>query len=130
MILTNLYIAEKVPNLKTRFNITFATHDHGFLQVLLASKKDPDEPLSLYLVNRPKHFKGTDVTDKAITKGNFNISSIYFPDPEVPIAYGDINGTDDALIFKINKSNETALLTTLPLLSWDQSGMLGLIVKI
>ena len=109
MILTNLYIAEKAPNLKTRFDVTKATHDHDFLEALLVTKRDPNNALTLYLVNRPKKFKGTDVTDKAITKGSFNISSIYFPDPEITIAYGDINGTEDAIIFRINSDTENGI---------------------
>jgi hypothetical protein len=109
MILTNLYIAEKAPNRKTRFDVTRSTFDHDFLESLLVSKRDPDKGLSLYLVNRPKKFKGTDVTDKAVTKGSFNISSIYFPDPEIPIAYGDINGTEDAIIFRINPDTKNGI---------------------
>lgn len=109
MILTNLYIVEKVPQLKTRFNVIRTTHDHEFLEALLVSKKDPEGSLSLYLVDRPKRFKGTDVTDKAVTKGRFNISSMYFPDPEIPIAYGDINGTEDAVIFLINSDTENGI---------------------
>jgi hypothetical protein len=110
MILTNLYIAEKAPDRKTRFDVTRSTFDHDFLESLLVSKRDPEKGLSLYLVNRPKKFKGTDVTDKAVTKGSFNISSIYFPDPEIPIGYGDINGTEDAIIFRINKNTEKGIL--------------------
>ena len=109
MILTNLYIAEKASDRKTRFNVTKSTHDHDFLESLLVCKNDSDNGLSLYLVNRPKKFKGTDITDKAITKGNFNISSLYFPDPETPVAYGDINGTEDALIFRINPDTENGI---------------------
>ena len=109
MILTNLYVTEKVLNRKTRFNVTNTTGDHDFLETLLVSKKDINGSLSLYLVNRPKKFKGTDVTDKAITKGSFNISGLYFPDPEIPIAYGDINGTEDALIFRINPDTENGV---------------------
>lgn len=109
MILTNYYLSEKASDRKTRFNVTKATYDHDFLESLLICKNDPEIGLSLYLVNRPKRFKGTDVTDKAITKGSFNISSLYFPDPEIPIAYGDINGTEDALIFRINPDTENGI---------------------
>ena len=109
MILTNYYLSEKAANRKTRFNVTKSTHDHDFLEALLVSKYDPEYGLTLYLVNRPKKFRGTDVADKAITKGNFNISSLYFPDPEIPIAYGDINGTEDALIFRINPDTENGI---------------------
>lgn len=109
MILTNYYFAEKAAERKTRFNVTKSTFDYDFFESLLVSKNNPDAGLSLYLVNRPKKFKGTDVTDKAITKGSFNISSLYFPDPEIPIAYGDINGTEDALIFRINPDTENGI---------------------
>ena len=105
MILTNLYNANKTPGLKTRFDITTSTADHDFLEKLLLSKTGK----TLYVVDRPKKFKGTDVTDKAITKGNYNISSIYFPDPEIPIGYGDINGTEDAIIFRINNDTENGI---------------------
>lgn len=105
MILTNLYIAHKAPGLKTRFDITMSTEDHDFLEKLLMSKTGK----TLYIVDRPKKFKGTDVTDKAITKGSYNISSIYFPDPEIPIGYGDINGTEDAIIFRINEDTENGI---------------------
>lgn len=109
MILNNLYIAEKALTRKTRFNVTKTTGDHDFLESLLVSKKDINGSLSLYLVNRPTKFKGSDVTDKAITKGSFNISSLYFPDPDIPVAYGDINGTEDALIFRINPDTENGV---------------------
>ena len=109
MILTSYYFTEKAPDRKTRFNVTKSTHDHDFLESLLVCKNDPENTLSLYLVNRPKKFKGTDVTDKAITKGSFNISSLYFPDPEIQVAYGDINGTEDALIFRINPDTENGI---------------------
>lgn len=105
MILTNLYITEKAPNRKTRFDVIDSTGDHDFLENLLQSKTGK----MLYLVDRPKKFKGTDVTDKAITKGSYNISSIYFPNPEIPIGYGDINGTEDAIIFRINEDTENGI---------------------
>lgn len=109
MILTNLYVTEKALDRKTRFNVSRATHDHDFLEALLTSKKDREGSLSLYLVNRPKKFKGSDVTDKSVTKGSFNISGLYYPDPEIPIAYGDINGTEDALIFRNNPDTENGI---------------------
>lgn len=105
MILNNLYTLEKVSDRKTRFDVTGSTEDHDFLEQLLQSRNGK----SLYLVDRPKKFKGTDITDKAITKGSFNISSLYFPDPSVPIAYGDINGTEDALIVKINSDTDNGI---------------------
>ena len=107
MILNSLFIAEKSFGTKTRFDVTGLYGNHEFLELILINKRNPNQGgMSFYLVDRPKKFKGADLVDKAITKGDFNISSIYVPDPAIPLAYGDINGTNDALIFKFNKDTE------------------------
>lgn len=103
MMVNSLYVFEKTPNLKTRFDVVGSTGRHDFLETILVNKRNPNPGgLSLYLVDRPKKFIGGDAVDKAITKGEFNISSIYVPNPEIPMAYGDINGTNDALLFIFN----------------------------
>jgi len=57
--------------------------------------------LVIYLVDVPGRFGG-DVhrkADKSITIKGKNLSSVYVPDITKGYAYGDVKGTDDALLF-------------------------------
>jgi len=101
MILTDYYKGVKDPTKKTRFDVVAATSSYDVFERLLINKRAPKiGGLSFYFVDRPSHFKNKSQrqTDKAITKGTENISSIYIPDPILDIGYGNVKGTEDALI--------------------------------
>lgn len=61
----------------------------------------------IYYNDVPKRFGG-DVhrrAGKSITMGGKNLSSVYVPDPSLPFGYGDVRGTNDALIFMFHDLN-------------------------
>ena len=112
MILTNYLKAVKVEGKKRRFELTASTNTHDYLSGILINKRNPNKGgESFNLVPRPIKYKKSVITDKAITKGSFNISSIYIPDIEQPIGFGDINGTNDAIIFRWELDQENNLIT-------------------
>ncbi len=55
----------------------------------------------IYYGKVPEHFGGNvhRKADKSITLKDKNLSSIYRPDPCNDLAYGDVRGTADALLF-------------------------------
>lgn len=112
MIFTDLYVVKRLSEnkSKSRLEVVSSTESHDLFENILINKRNPHKGgQSLYLVPRPIKYKGTDITDKAITKGSFNISSVYVPNPEIPIAFGDINGTNDAIIFQFNPDTDNGI---------------------
>lgn len=102
MILTDYYKAEKLTDAESRFDVTSSTQSYELFESLLINKRKYNiGGLSFNYVPRPATFKGETgrKTEMAITKGNVNISGIYVPDlHSIHISYGDVNGTNDALI--------------------------------
>lgn len=102
MIFTDYYIGEKITDSEFRYDITKSTESYELFENLLINKRKFNVGgLSFNYVQRPSNFGGTTerVGEKAITKGNSNISTVYCPSlPNHEYGYGDINGTQDALI--------------------------------
>ena len=108
MILTDYLKAEKTDGKKYRFDITASTDTHDYLSGIIINKRNPNQGgESFNLVPRPEKYKDSVMSDKAITKGSYSISSIYIPDIEQAFGFGDINGTNDAIIFcwELDKEN-------------------------
>jgi len=100
------YLAYKDQNKKTRFDVEGTCGTYDLFERLLLNKKEPNKGgLACYLVDQPSRWgkRAERKTDKAITKGAFNISSVRMPDPKINIGYGDVKNTQDALIFVFNK---------------------------
>jgi len=112
MILTDYIKTEKAEGKKYRYEVTATTESHDYLAGLFLNKRNPNKGgESFNLVPRPKTFKGTDFSDMAITKGSQNITSVYVPDIGQTIAFGDIKGTNDAVIVQFNSDTESGITT-------------------
>lgn len=61
--------------------------------------------LIVYFLDVPQLFKGDihSKADKNLTIKGKNLSSIFVPDPALNIAYGDVKGTADAILFIFNR---------------------------
>lgn len=106
MILTDYYKGFKDPSKKTRFDVVCSTESYAYFENLFINKKHPNKGgLAYYMVDQPSKWgkRAERKTDKAITKAEYNISSIRMPDPKINIGYGDVKNTKDALIFIINE---------------------------
>ena len=101
MIITDYYRMEKLPEQKSKMR----------LECLLSTKSYPEfeamrnkhGAFFFYFGDVPDRF-GVDIhrkADKAITKTK-NISSVFVPDVEQRFGYGDVRGTNDALLFLFN----------------------------
>jgi hypothetical protein len=97
MILTDYYKAEKLPESKSklRYDVTNSTGNYEPFEALKNKKGE----LFFYYGDIPENFNShvKREADKCITRGH-NISSVYVPDVNVPYAYGDVNGTLDAIL--------------------------------
>ncbi len=111
MILTDYYRFEKTAlKSKTRLDCVASTGGYDELEEMRAAKdfkgstsRDPikEGDLIIYLGDIPETF-GCDVhrkADKCITAKGRNVSSVYVPDIESNLAYGDFRGADDAVLF-------------------------------
>ena len=111
MILTDYYKAQKLTDAESRYDVDNSTQEYELFESLLINKrKYKVGGLSFNYVPRPASFKGIDgrKTEMAITKGNVNISSIHVPDLQKnQIGYGDVNGTNDALIAIFSNDHKT-----------------------
>lgn len=111
MILTDYYRFEKKAlKSKLRMDCTASTGSYPELEEKRASTHTPptakrDETrtgsLVVYCVDVPESYGGNAQrkAGKAITIKGKNLSSVYVPDVERNLAYGDSRGTDDALLF-------------------------------
>lgn len=105
MLLSDYYMAEKLKEHKAkyRFDIIKSTMEYDPFQLQLVNKRKPNlEGWSINFVPRPSKWGGEESPDRALTKGSQNISSIIFPEPGLPFGYGDVKGTDDALLLILN----------------------------
>ncbi len=102
MILTDYYKAQKLTQAECRFDVVLSTQSYEHFENLLINKRKFNVGgLSFNYVDRPASFNGNSnrLSEKAITKGNSNISSVYVPSIFNHLfAYGDINTTNDALL--------------------------------
>lgn len=111
MILTDYYRFEKEAlKSKTRLDCVASTGGYDELEEMRADKDFKGSTtrdqitrgdLIIYLGDIPETFGG-DVhrkADKCITAKGRNVSSIYVPDIESGLAYGDFRGTEDAVLF-------------------------------
>jgi hypothetical protein len=111
MILTDYYKFQKLTDAASRYDVTHSTASYDLFENLLTNKRKFNVGgLSFNYVDRPKIWKGdaARIADKAFTKGQMNLSSIYVPDLQKPlIAYGDFQGTHDALLIFFSADYET-----------------------
>lgn len=114
MILTDYYKFEKKAlRAKTRMDCTASTMSYPELEekratkaIKASEKRDATNvgDLIIYYCDVSERFSGNiqDRAGKAISiKGN-NLSSIFVPEPNSGLAYGDFRGTNDALLFVID----------------------------
>lgn len=103
MILTDYYKFEKLPGTKSKHRIdcTASTKSYPEFEGL----RNKAGELFVYIGDVPDRFGGNihRKADKALTKVK-NISSIYVPDVTAGLAYGDIRGTQDAVLI-VNNSD-------------------------
>jgi hypothetical protein len=96
-IITDYYKFERLPEVKskTRLDCTISTKSYPELETL----RNKQGNLFLYLGDIPENFKADArrKAEKCLTKGK-SISSLYFPDVQQPLAYGDFKGTADAIL--------------------------------
>lgn len=111
MIFTDYYKLEKLTEAEARREVTRSSQSYEMLEnVLINKRKFNIGGLSVNYVPRPETFKGIAgrKPDMALTKGNVNISSIFVPEfNNRLLAYGDINGTQDAIIFVFSEDKHT-----------------------
>ena len=110
MILTDLYIFEKLPDCKSKLRIdcTASTNSYNPLEALRATRqlKHTDKrdgcnigDLFLYIGDNTYTKAGAErKADLALSRTN-HISSIYNPEPTSQYWYGDFHATADALLF-------------------------------
>jgi hypothetical protein len=102
MILTDYYKFEHLPDTKskTRIDCTASTKSYPEFETL----RNKVGQLFVYLGNVPDTFGGNvhRKADKAITKTK-NISSVFVPNIESCLAYGDVKGTQDAILIITDK---------------------------
>ncbi len=112
MIFTDYYKFEKVAlKSKSRMDCTFSTHSYPEFEARAVTKATKATKRSdatnvgdivFYYHDVPPTFK-CDTHRKAdkcfTTRDSYNISSIYVPDVNKHVGYGDVNGEEDALLF-------------------------------
>ena len=98
MIFTDYIKAENLPdNKKTRYDVTASTQNYLPFEMRLHNRKGGRS--FFYFGDVPPYFRfaSKERPDKCISRDG-NISSVLIPDPAAPLAYGDVNGTHDAII--------------------------------
>ena len=110
MILTDYYKGDHLPNTaKTRYEVTASTKEYEPFEMRLRNKRGVKKGgLSFYFGDVPDrwHFSSKDRPDKAISKGD-NISSIFVPDVILPFGFGDVKGTQDAILLIFSNDWQT-----------------------
>lgn len=101
MILTDYYKFEKLPEQKSKLRIDCTASSNSYPEFEALRNKDGN--LFVYFGDVPERFAGNihRKADKAITKVK-NISSVYVPDVTKLIGFGDVRGTQDALLMAFN----------------------------
>lgn len=101
MKLTDYYKMAKLPNQKSKLRIDCITSTGGYEQFEQMARDSRDGRFKCYYTHTPDTFSANArrKADMAITNSK-NISSIYIPDLDTPLlGYGDVKGTNDALLF-------------------------------
>ncbi len=100
MILTDYYKFDRLPDCKakTRLDCTLSTQSYPEFEALRKAGQ-----LFMYLGNVPERFNANAKrrADMVLSKRN-NISSVFVPDVTLLFGYGDVRGTNDALLFVFN----------------------------
>lgn len=113
MILIDYYKGEKLTQVETRYDITASTGGYDFFENILINKRKFNiGGLSFNFVDRPTKWKGKQ-TDKAISKGSSNITTVKRADLETNISYGDINTTNDGCIILYNEDFKNVGINTI-----------------
>jgi hypothetical protein len=101
MILTDYYKFEKLPEQKSKLRIDCTASSNSYPEFEALRNKEGN--LFVYFGDVPDRFAGNihRKADKAITKVN-NISSVFVPDVKRLIGFGDVRGTQDALLIAFN----------------------------
>lgn len=101
MILTDYYKFEKLPEQKSKLRIDCTASSNSYPE--FEALRNKDGKLFVYFGDVPERFAGNihRKADKAITKVN-NISSVFVPDVTKQIGFGDVRGTQDALLMAFN----------------------------
>lgn len=97
MILTDYYKFERLENQKskTRIDCTASTESYNSFEEL----KNKKEELFVYMGDNTYTKAGADrKADLALSRTK-HISSVYVPDVNKPLGYGDVKGTADAILF-------------------------------
>lgn len=115
MIVTDYYKFERVARkAKTRMDCVASTHSYPEFEDRVATKANKETEkrdktevgdLVIYYSNVPPQFKASahDKANKCISIKGKNVSSVYVPDINKSIAFGDCKGTTDALLFVFSK---------------------------
>lgn len=113
MIFNDYYKGEKLTDAKSRFDIVASSSDYDLFESLLINKRGFNiGGLSFNLVSRPDRWKKKNA-DLAICKGSHNITSLLRPDLSLNLAFGDINGKLDAVVFIFNPDWKEVGINTL-----------------
>lgn len=104
MILSDYYKFVHLPECKsaTRFDCVESTKSNPDFEIL----RNKEGRLFLYYGDIPANYKADARrrADKVLTKTK-SISSVFVPDVTNSFAFGDIRGTNDALLFIFNPNN-------------------------
>lgn len=110
MILTDYYKFSKVATkAKGRFDCVASTQSYEEFECRRTRKEQKETAkrdgyklgaLLCYYGNRPEKFGGAK-TDKSLTMGSSNVTSIYVPDVTSNVGYGDVKETSDAVLFVV-----------------------------
>lgn len=105
MILTDYYKFEKLPNQKSKLRIDCTASTRSYPDFETIRNKSND--LFVYIGDNT-HTKAGEKrkSDLAISKTH-HISSLYFPDVKTNLAFGDVKGTADAILFILTDVNFT-----------------------
>jgi hypothetical protein len=102
MIITDYLKGEKLTSAKSRFDIVASSDEYDLFERLLINKRGFNVGgHSINLVERPARWNEKNAT-LALTKGSHNITSLVQPDVSLNFAFGDIQGTSDALLLIFN----------------------------
>ncbi|MCM1037326.1 MAG: hypothetical protein NC406_08415 [Bacteroides sp.] len=109
MKLTDYYKMAKLPNCKSKLRLDCITSTGGYEPFEERAQRGRDKRFKFYYGKTPDQFK-VDAKRKsgaAFTDSN-NITSVYTPDLDTPLlAYGDMIGTNDALLFVFSEDYKT-----------------------
>ena len=104
MIITDYYVFRNISEKSaSRFDCIYSTETYSAFETL----KNKSGALFLYYTKVPESFniRAKRKADMILSKSK-NISSVYVPDVQSPFAFGDIFGTQDALLIDFTENME------------------------